>query len=295
MSFFKTKFFCVLLCVALVLAIVPAICTATGNTYILKNIVNTVVTPLGGFVSSVGDALSGYGRYFSALKELKDENDALRAELNEYKKRVDELEGASRDYEWLSSYLGMKKLLEKSEFVRAEICQKTEVSGTLRYTLNVGSIHGIKKDMSVICGGGVFGKITEVGLNWSTVCTPLDPDVVFGVRVQRTGEKGNTVRGYKVTGEGLFRVKMISYGEGLVEGDTIVSVGNEWMPDGIILGTVERVEYNEHDRSAEALVRPAADYSDEYAVIVVTKNEYDIVDVEIPKETEENASTEAAQ
>lgn len=292
MSFYKTRFFCVLLVVALVLVIVPAICTATGHTYILKNLVNTVVTPVGSVVSSVGDALSGYGSYFSALEDLKEENDRLRAELNEYMKRVDELEGASRDYEWLSAYLGMKKLLEKSEYLRAEICQRTEVGGTLRYTLNIGSIHGVKKDMAVICGDGVFGKVTEVGLNWATVCTPLDSSVGFGIRIQRTGERGYTVGDYTVTEEGLFRVKLVASTGDLNTGDVIVSVGNESVPDGITLGTVERVEYNEYDRSTEALVRPSADYADEYAVLVIIKNEYEIIDVEEPKQEETSADTD---
>ncbi len=292
MHFFKTRFFCVLLVIALVLTIVPAVCTATGHTYILKNLVNTLITPLGGVVSSVGDALSGYGRYFSALKELKDENDALRAELNEYKKRVDELQDASRDYEWLSAYLGMKTLLEKSECVRAEICQRSDVSGIFRYTLNVGSIHGIKKDMAVICGGGVYGKITEVGLNWATVSTPLDSVVGFSVCVQRTGERGFTVGDYTITSDGLFRVKMVSADKDVTVGDTIVSVGSEALPDGITLGTVEKIEYNEYDRSTEALVRPSVDYNNEYAVIVVTKNEYEIIDVVLPNE-EETGSEES--
>ncbi len=283
MSFVKTKFFCVLLVIAIVLTVVPAVCTATGNTYILKNLVNTAITPLGGIVSSIGDALSGYGRYFSALKELKDENSALRAELNEYKKRVDSLEDASRDYEWLSSYLGMKKNLEKSEFIKAEICQKTESSGTLRYTVNVGSLHGIKKDMSVICGGGICGKVIEVGLNWATVATPLDSSVSFGVRIQRSGERGYTEGDASLTPDGLFKVRMVSSAEGVNVGDIILSVGNEYMPDGIAFGTVERIEYDEYDRTTEAVVRPSVAYSEEYAVIVVIKNEYEIIDVILPE------------
>ncbi len=285
MSFLKTKFFCVLLVIALVLTIVPAVCMSTGHTYILKNLVNTVVTPLGGIVSSAGEAISGYGKYFSALKELKDENDALRAELNEYKKRVDELEGASRDYEWLSSYLGLKKILEKTEYIRAEICQKTEASGTLRYTINVGSIHGIKPEMSVIAGGGVFGKVTDVGLNWATVCTPVDTEIGFALRVQRTGERGVSSGDCDLTDDGFFRVKMLSSSQPIEKGDTMVSVGNEWLPDGIVFGTVERIEYNEFDRSPEAIVRPAVLFEEEYAVIVITKNEYEIIDVVIPSET----------
>jgi cell shape-determining protein MreC len=140
MNFFKTRFFCILLIIAIVLALVPAVCTATGNTYILTNLINTVVTPAERLLADICDGLSGYGRYFSAIEELRAENDRLREELAAYISRVEDLENASRDYEWLSAYIGMKKILEESEYVRAEICRRTDVGGSIRYVIDKGSI-----------------------------------------------------------------------------------------------------------------------------------------------------------
>lgn len=290
MNFFKTRFFCVLLIIAVVLALVPAVCTATGNTYILTNLINTAITPAERLLADICNGFSGYGRYFSAIEELRAENDRLREELAAYINRVDELEGASRDYEWLSAYIGMKKILEDSEYVRAEICRRTDVGGCVRYVIDKGSIHGIEKGMAVICGDGVFGTVVEVGINWATVCTPLDTTVGFGIKIVRNGERGFTVGDRTLTPDGLFRVKFIDSEVDVNEGDTLVSVGTETIPEGVRIGTVERVEYNEYDRSTEAVVRPSADFADEYALMVIIKNEYKIVDVELPKPETENES-----
>lgn len=292
MSFFKTRFFCILLIIAIVLALVPAVCTATGNTYIITNLINTAITPAERLLSDICNSLSGYGRYFSAIEELKAENDRLREELAAYVNRVEELEGASRDYEWLSAYIGMKKILEESEYVRAEICRRTDVGGSIRYIIDKGSIHGIEKGMAVICGDGVFGTVVEVGINWATVCTPLDTTVGFGIKIVRNGERGYTLGDRTLTPDGLFRVKFISSEVDVNVGDTLVSVGTETLPEGVSVGTVERVEHNEYDRSTEAVVRPSAEFADEYALMVIIKNEYKIVEVEPPKaESETTAET----
>jgi rod shape-determining protein MreC len=293
MNFFKTRFFCILLIIAIVLALVPAVCTATGNTYILTNLINTIVTPAERLLADICDGLSGYGRYFSAIEELRAENDRLREELAAYISRVEDLENASRDYEWLSAYIGMKKILEESEYVRAEICRRTDVGGSIRYVIDKGSIHGIGKGMAVICGDGVFGTVVEVGINWATVCTPLDTTVGFGIKISSSGERGYTVGDRNLTPDGLFRVKFIDSDVSVSVGDTLVSVGTENIPEGVAVGTVERVEHNEYDRSTEAVVRPSADFIDEYALMVIIKNEYKIVEVAPPK-PETDASTETS-
>lgn len=289
MNFFKTRFFCVLLALAIILTAVPAIFSATGNTYILKNIFNSALTPIRSAVSSVCDAFAGYGKYFSTVDELRKENEDLKIQLAEYIKRVEELEGASRDYDWLAQYMKMKKILEKCEYFEAEICERTNVGGTYRYTINVGSIHGIKKEMTVICGNGLFGKVTEVGLNWATVCTPFDTTISFGAANLRTKERGYTEGDVTLTGDGMFKVCFLSSDTDIVVGDTMISVGNEWLPDGIVLGTVEKVAYNEYDRTTEAYVKPAGDYYDEYALMVIISHEYSIVDFD---KTDSNADND---
>lgn len=280
MNFFKTKFFCILLAVAIILTLVPTIFAATGNTYILKNLINSALTPARSAVNSLCDAVSGYGKYFSTVDELRAENDELKMILNEYMKRVEELEGASSDYEWLAEYMKMKKLLEKCEYTRADICEKTAVGSTYRYNIEAGSLHGIKKEMTVLCGNGLFGKVTEVGMNWATVCTPLDSTVSFGVANSRTKERGYTQGETSLAADGCFKVCFLSSEADVVVGDTITSVGNEYLPDGITLGVVEEITFNEYDRTKEAIIRPLEPYEDEYALMVVISHEYSLVDYE---------------
>jgi cell shape-determining protein MreC len=146
--------------------------------------------------------------------------------------------------------------------------------------------------MAVICGDGVFGTVVEVGINWATVCTPLDTTVGFGVKIVRNGERGFTVGDRELTPDGLFRVKFTDSEVDVNVGDTLVSVGTESIPEGVRMGTVERVEYNEYDRSTEAVIRPSAEFADEYALMVIIKNEYNIVDVQ-PPAPETDAQTES--
>lgn len=286
MSFFKTRFFCVLLAVAIVLTAVPTIFSATGNTYILKNLFNSMLTPFRSAISSVCDSVEGYGKYFSTVDELRAENDELRALLNEYMNRVEELEGASRDYEWLAAYMKMKKILEKCEYFSADICERVSVGGTYRYTVDAGSLHGIEKEMIVLSGNGLFGKVTEVGLNWATVCTLFDSAVSFGAANLRTKERGYTQGDMTLAADGTFKISFLSADADVVVGDTIVSVGNEYLPSGITLGTVVSVTSNEYDRTKIAHVKPLGDYSDEYALMIVISHEYSLVDYENDGENE---------
>ena len=269
-----------LLSVAIILTAVPTIFAATGNTYVLKDLIGTALTPARDAVNSICDAAMGYGKYFSTVEELRKENEELKMLLSQYMNRVDELEGASRDYAWLAEYMKMKKILEKCEYFSADICEKMAVGGTYRYTVDVGSLHGIKKEMVVLCGNGLFGKITEVGMKWATVCTPWDTTVSFGAANLRNKERGYSQGTVSLAEKGMFKVCFLSSEADVVVGDTIISVGNEYLPDGLVLGTVEEIAYNEYDRTKEVYVRPVEPYESEYALMIVVSHQYSLVDYE---------------
>ena len=57
-------------------------------------------------------------------------------------------------------------------------------------TIDVGTNDGIKRDMTVLNGDGLVGRVTTVGPDTATVLLANDPDFTVGTRMEKTDELG---------------------------------------------------------------------------------------------------------
>ncbi|GAB2613870.1 rod shape-determining protein MreC [Streptomyces capparidis] len=108
-------------------------------------------------------------------------------------------------------------------------------------TIDVGSEDGITRDMTVLNGDGLVGRVTTVGPSTSTVVLATDPDFTVGTRLEKTGELGFA------TGQGdrPMRVQLLNAKADVKKGDRLVTFGSQggrpFVP-GVPVGTVVEVE-----------------------------------------------------
>ncbi|EFL15103.1 rod shape-determining protein MreC [Streptomyces sp. C] len=137
-------------------------------------------------------------------------------------------------------------------------------------TIDAGSKDGIERDMTVLNGDGLVGRVTTVGPDTSTVLLASDPDFTVGTRLEASGELGFA------TGQGdrPLAVQMLNGRAKVSPGDRLVTFGsraNKPFVPGVPLGEVVRVDPSNGGLTRTIHVRPFVGFSrlDIVGVVVV--------------------------
>jgi rod shape-determining protein MreC len=151
-------------------------------------------------------------------------------------------------------------------------------------TIDAGSHDGIKRDMTVINGDGLVGRVTTVGPDTSTVLLANDPDFTVGTRMEKTDELGFA------TGQGTrpLSVQFLNGKAKVKKGDRLVTFGSSkdkpFVP-GVPVGEVVRVDPSGGGLTRTVYVRPYVGFTklDIVGVVVQAPRE-DPRDMVLPKQ-----------
>ncbi len=127
-------------------------------------------------------------------------------------------------------------------------------------TIDAGSKDGIQRDMTVLNGDGLVGRVTTVGPDTATVLLANDPDFTVGTRLEKSGELGFA------TGQGdrALSVQMLNGRAKIAPGDRLVtfgSRGNKPFVPGVPIGEVVRLEPARGDLTRTVWLRPYVGFS----------------------------------
>jgi rod shape-determining protein MreC len=115
----------------------------------------------------------------------------------------------------------------------------------------------VHKDCVVVDGNGLIGKVTETGDGWSKVVSVLSDGNNISFRVLRD----QTITGV-VSGDGETHLDgyVIEEKMRIIKGDQLVTTGVGLYPAGILIGTVDTVEYDDDRQMKVITVSPTANF-----------------------------------
>ncbi|WP_405936720.1 rod shape-determining protein MreC [Streptomyces sp. NBC_00726] len=150
-------------------------------------------------------------------------------------------------------------------------------------TIDAGSRDGVKRDMTVINGDGLVGRVTTVGPDTATVLLANDPDFTVGTRMESTDELGFA------TGQGSrpLSVQFLNGKAKVKKGDRLVTFGSSkdkpFVP-GVPVGEVVRVDPSGGGLTRTVYVRPYVSFTKlDIVGIVVQAPREDPRDSVLPK------------
>lgn len=273
-DFLRSKFFTVTVIVALIMVIVPTVFNSMGIGGMLKNAINTVLSPAQNFFTYCTDAVDGFSSFFTEFDRIVDENNALREEISALRDQVKKAEEAEEMNEWLYDYLELKREHTDYKFTEADITGSGGGNFITVLTLDKGTAHGIEKNMPVVSSEGIVGYITEVGTNWSKAVTLLESGNAVGAYVERSGEMGVIEGSFALAKEGVCLMEYMGADADIRVGDRIISAGyGSVYPRGLVIGTVESVEKDADGRDLRVVVRPGTDLANATKLMIVTDYE----------------------
>ncbi len=166
------------------------------------------VNPVGNAIAAVRDSDSRHDR----IAQLEHDNTALKAKLG----------SGDRNRSRLNQLDKMLKMAGAGQYgiKGAEVIAIGAAQGfSWTVTIDVGSKDGIQRDMTVLNGDGLVGRVTTVGPDTATVLLANDPDFTVGTRMESSDELGFA----SGQGDRPLRVEMLN-------GKAKIKRGNRWSP-----------------------------------------------------------------
>jgi len=273
-QFFKNKFFYIMTVLALLFTIVPMIFYSMGLTFVFRDAVCVMLTPMQKVFNYATEALDGFAAYFYKFDELVEENNALRERIAELEKQNYDAAELEERSAWMSSYLEMKTQHTDFKMLSASVTGRENGNYSKILTLDVGTGAGVQLNMPVVTSEGIVGQITELGYNWAKVTTIVEAQSAVGAYIERTDDAGICEGAFELSGDGRCRLSYLPAEADIKEGDRVLSTGfGSVYPRGLVIGYVETVGINEFTRSPDVTVKCAVDFSELTQVMIITDYE----------------------
>ncbi|MBJ3811412.1 rod shape-determining protein MreC [Streptomyces flavofungini] len=205
---------------------------------------SSAVDPIGNAIGAVRDSGDRHDR----IAELERQNAALKAKLgsdDRNRSRVAQLDSMLKKAG--AGQYGIKG---------AEVIGIGAAQGfSWTVTIDAGANDGLKRDMTVLNGDGLVGRVTTVGPSTATVLLANDPDFTVGTRMEKTDELGFA----SGQGDRPLRVQLLNGKAKVKKGDRLVTFGSQadkpFVP-GVPVGEVVRVDPSGGDLTRNVYVRP---------------------------------------
>lgn len=225
----------------------------------VEDTVASAVNPIGNAVDAVRDS----GSNSSTIAKLRKENEALKQQLGS----KDITRSRAAELDKLLKTAGAGQYTIKGAQVIA-IGAAQGFSWTV--TIDAGSNDGITRDMTVINGDGLVGRVTTVGPSTSTVLLADDPDFTVGTRLEGSMELGFA------SGQGNqpMRVQLLNGKADVHKGDRLVTFGSSGgkpFVAGVPVGRIVGIEPSGGNLTKTVLVQPFVGFTrlDIVGVVVV--------------------------
>lgn len=233
----------------------------------VENGVSSAVDPVGNAIAAVRDS----GDRHSRISQLEQQNAELKQKLGS----GDRDRSRAKQLDKLMKTAGAGGYGIKG----AQVIGIGAAQGfSWTVTIDAGSEDGLARDMTVLNGNGLVGRVTTVGPSTATVLLATDPDFTVGTRMEKSNELGfATGRGGNSLNVQLLNSKAhVKRGERLL---TFGSQDNKPFVPGVPVGEVTKVNASGGNLTRSVDVRPYAGFSKLDVVGVV---------VEAPKKNPRN-------
>jgi len=130
-------------------------------------------------------------------------------------------------------------ILEPFHLIDAQVISNSIHQRNNHFTIDKGSMDGIRTGMGVISPHGIAGIVDHVGTKYSTAISVLHSAARISASIKRNGYFGSLV--WKETDPGHMILEAIPRQADILIGDTIVTSGYSFIyPKDLFIGTVER-------------------------------------------------------
>ncbi|HVZ11250.1 MAG TPA: rod shape-determining protein MreC [Candidatus Paceibacterota bacterium] len=213
---------------------------------------------------SVSGKIRQWAEYIVNWKRLARENEQLRSQLDQTIAALGTADALEKENNDLRSALHLAEEVHRNA-IPAGLFNVSLMPDGYSALINKGKNDGIAAgDAVVTLDGALLGTIQEVFDDSARVTLVTDPSFKVTVRVLGEDTTG-IVRGDLAAG---MRLDLVVQSDRISEGDTLISTGNDLIPAGLVVGTVNSIHTNDAELFQSITVSPSAAFGTGSVVVI---------------------------
>ena len=237
-----------------------------------------VVVPFEKGISNLGGWLSRRSDELVQIRKLMDENEMLKEKVAELTEENTLLYQDRYELNKLRQLFELDQQYSQYDKVGARIIARDAGNWYTSFIIDKGADDGLEEDMNVIAGGGLVGRITVVGPNWSRVQALISDD--FHVSGMTLSSEDNLIvsGNLQTMSIGVIDFSQLVDSKGQVQvGDKVVTsdISDKYLP-GILIGYINTINQDANNLTKSGSITPVVDFEhlSEVLVITVQKRSY---------------------
>ena len=238
----------------------------------LNTAVGYVVVPFQQGIGKLGSWLANRSEELVQIRSLLEENERLRAEIAALTEENTLLQQDKYELNQLRELVALDEQYGEYNKVGARIISRDAGNWYSSFTIDKGWEDGFAVDMNVIAGGGLVGRLTAVGPNWSRVTSIIsDNSNVSGMTLAT--EDNLIVSGdlQLMTENCITFSQLVDSRNVVVVGDKVVTsnISDKFLPN-ILIGYINSIEMDSNNLTKSGLLTPVVDFEHLREVLVIT-------------------------
>ncbi len=239
----------------------------------LRNSFGAVIVPFQRGIASVTMTLTDAATKRASIEMLNAENMELRAKIDELEEENTLLLQDKYELSSLRDLYALDNTYTDYEKIGARVISWDANNWFSSFTIDKGARDGIEIDMNVIASGGLVGRVTEVGYNWSKVTSIIEDNVNVSSCILHTQDNLIVSGGIDMYDKGYLSFSQLVDTTGAVEtGDKVVTsyISDKYLP-GILIGYIATMENDSNHITRSGLITPVVDFSHLSEVLIITR------------------------
>lgn len=238
-----------------------------------KIVASFTVIPMQQGVNQVGIWLHEFSDNFKTMKSVQAENEKLQEELDMLMAENNALQQEKYELERLRELYKLDMNYAEYEKIGAHVIGCDSGNWFSMFTIDKGSLDGVRVDMNVIAGNGLVGIVTETGPTWATVRSVIDDSSNVSAMVLSTSDRCIVNGDLTLINDGKLSFEQMENNDNtIVIGDQVVTshISDKYL-QGILIGYVREVSVDSNNLTRSGYITPAVDFKNLQEVLVITE------------------------
>ncbi|CAJ1182038.1 rod shape-determining protein MreC [Companilactobacillus paralimentarius DSM 13238 = JCM 10415] len=278
-KFFSNKKLIILMILIIVtfglLAVTVNIRDKKSTPPVVQQVGNDVVSVVGGVFAYPTNAVKNATSEFSDLYNTYSENKRLKTRIDELAQNQAKLEVVQDENKKLKQELKLNGTLTDYSTVNASVLSRSPSSWQNYLTINRGQTSGIKKNMPVMSGKGLIGRIVEVDKVSSKVeliSTNNELNDKFAAEILGDNKNVTGVVSRYDSSTGDLVMENVNSTKDIKKGQSVITSGLGGLtPRGLYIGKVYGIKKDNYGMTNSVYITPAAEMRN-FTVVTVIKS-----------------------
>ncbi|MBE5883335.1 MAG: rod shape-determining protein MreC [Lachnospiraceae bacterium] len=247
-----------------------------------NRVVGYVIVPFQQGIGKMGEWLSNRSEELVQIRTLLDENQALKEQVAALTEENILLQQDKYELNKLRELVELDEQYGEYHKLGARIISRDSGNWYSSFIIDKGSNDGLADDMNVIAEGGLVGRITSVGPNWSRVTSIISDNSNVSAMTLATEDNLIVSGDLQLMAEGVITFsKLVDSRNVVVEGDKIVTsnISDKYLPN-ILIGYVHTINRDANNLTKSGYITPAVDFEHLGEVLVITDKKQQVIEEE---------------